>query len=939
MTGGEGYAAKHLSNNDYYAVGESIEGQWVGRGAELLGLHGAVDLAAFDEIRKGNDPRTGEFLRQRVSADRFAQEAQGKYVNAGDKVGTARNLYDCTISAPKAVSVQALEDPRLIGAHQTAVAETLTEMESQAGARIRKLGANGTRLTGNLVIARYDHDTSRALDPQLHTHLVAGNLTYDGVEGEWKALSAVEMYQQTAYLTEVYRNALAREVAKLGYAIEDRFERGKDNGFGLVGISETTLEKFSRRTDQKQAEIAAFVDQNGRLPSKNEIARLVRDSRPEKLAEITTAEVKGNQRARMTPEESATLTALRQTAHEHGSVRTIAGPEPSLSYAAEHIFERLSTAKDYEVKTEALRHGRGSIELAQLADCLTARIASGEMLCAQGEVATKETLARERLMVSTISAGAAGQFEALGRGREFVAADTLRVEQKAAVLAVLASRDLAINLRGAAGAGKTKTLQELQRGLNEARRSVVAVAPITAAVDELRAVGFGGAMTVARLLNDPAARDGLTGQVLVIDEAGTVSSKDMAELIALAQEKGARIVFSGDTSQLKSVSEGDALRVLERESDMKSVSLLQVQRQTTQQYKEAVETLRLHPAEGYDKLAEMGAIREVDWRLRGQEVARAYREAAKIPNAKGHGRSVLIVAATHSDIQAITHALRADRERAGEIGVSSSFARHVSLNWTEAQKRQSKNYLPGQILEFHKAVKGIAKGDAVEVVSTGEGHIAVRKADGSIVAVGARQAKAFTVFEKDKIEVARGDKLLLQCNRREKGFRATNGELVTVASVDGGAIRLADGRQLPASYRQFAHGYAVTAHRSQGKTVDFQVIAAERMKHDLFYVSATRGREGITVITSDSLTLQESIGASGDRQSASELVKRTAGPKAEPALAADELFSAYMAQQLVQRGPKPQPSTPIKELAYDLATTHQRKGSGVNHDPGIGVSF
>lgn len=84
-------------------------------------------------------------------------------------------------------------------------------------------------------------------------------------------------------------------------------------------------------------------------------------------------------------------------------------------------------------------------------------------------------------------------------------------------------------------------------------------------------------------------------------------------------------------------------------------------------------------------------------------------------------------------------------------------------------------------------------------------------------------------------------------------------------------IRLEDGRQLPAEYRQFTHGYAVTAHRSQGKTVDFEVIAAERMAQDLFYVSATRAREGLIVVTSDCLALQEAIGVSGDRRSATEL--------------------------------------------------------------------
>ena len=107
-----------------------------------------------------------------------------------------------------------------------------------------------------------------------------------------------------------------------------------------------------------------------------------------------------------------------------------------------------------------------------------------------------------------------------------------------------------------------------------------------------------------------------------------VSSKDMAQLIDLAKAKGARILYAGDTAQIKSVSEGDALRVIERESKINSVSLRQVQRQTNAEYKAAMEALRTKPAEGYNKLEAMGAIREVDWRLRAQEVGQAYREAA-----------------------------------------------------------------------------------------------------------------------------------------------------------------------------------------------------------------------------------------------------------------------------------------------------------------------
>jgi hypothetical protein len=293
-----------------------------------------------------------------------------------------------------------------------------------------------------------------------------------------------------------------------------------------------------------------------------------------------------------------------------------------------------------------------------------------------------------------------------------------------------------------------------------------------------------------------------------------------------------------------------------------------------------------------------------------------------MPNVKGEARSVLVVAATHDEINGITHAIRQDLKRSGELASGETFQKHTALNWTEAQKKNTKNYQPGQILEFHKAVKSVAKHEALEVVSADANGITARKVDGQTIRVTARQARAFAVFEKQDIEISAGDKLLLQANWRDKTFKATNGELVTVASMDEGRIRLQDGRQLPTEYRQFTLGYAVTAHRSQGKTVDFEIIAAERMAQDLFYVSATRAREGLTVITSDSIGLQESIGVSGDRQSATELARRAALATPTKALAYDDLFQVYEAQQQARelsKRPAQQAQILQKEVIRDVS--------------------
>ena len=152
--------------------------------------------------------------------------------------------------------------------------------------------------------------------------------------------------------------------------------------------------------------------------------------------------------------------------------------------------------------------------------------------------------------------------------------------------------------------------------------------------------------------------------------------------------------------------------------------------------------------------------------------------------------------------------------------------------------------------------------------------VVVRTAAGIERTLTGKQAKSFDVTEAKLIDISPGDRLLLTANRREQALRTTNGELVTVTAVDSaGRVLLEDGRTLPANYRSFAHGYAVTAHRSQGKTVDSVIISADGMRKELFYVAASRGRESITVITSDKERLIQTVAQTAARKSASELVR------------------------------------------------------------------
>jgi hypothetical protein len=278
--------------------------------------------------------------------------------------------------------------------------------------------------------------------------------------------------------------------------------------------------------------------------------------------------------------------------------------------------------------------------------------------------------------------------------------------------------------------------------------------------------------------------------------------------------------------------------------------------------------MRHSPEEGFAQLEKLGAIREVPVFDRSQIVADLHREF------RAEGRDTLVVAGTHAEIFQLTDAIRHDRKDRGELGVSHSFDRYVSLQWTTAQKQDLSDYQAGQVLQFHRDTKLAKRHESLEVVRVAPESLVARKETGEEVSISPKQTRAFSVYERQPIEVAPGDSLMLTANRRGPELRATNGELVKVSSLDGRAIRLEDGRTLPANYHEFTHGYAVTAHRSQGKTVDTVIISADAMKKELFYVAASRGRSEIAIVTSDREQLRESVGVSTMRQSAIELTRK-----------------------------------------------------------------
>ena len=216
---------------------------WAGKGAEALKLSGPVDPEVFKAVLEGGVPG-------------------GPRLGRPEKDGavTHRPGRDLTLSAPKSVSLAALVggDGRIADAHDRAVGRTLAWVEANvAETRMRDPETGRMVRTGGqkTVVATFRHDTSRNLDPQLHTHAVIANMV-QGADGKWRTMANEKLYASKMLIGALYRCELARELGTLGYGIEKTHADGR---FEIAGVPRKVIDAFSTR----RAEIEAAMAERG----------------------------------------------------------------------------------------------------------------------------------------------------------------------------------------------------------------------------------------------------------------------------------------------------------------------------------------------------------------------------------------------------------------------------------------------------------------------------------------------------------------------------------------------------------------------------------------------------------------------------------------------------------------------------------------------------
>ena len=870
----EKYFKEHLQLGDYYSQEQAVAGQWIGLGAEKLGLTGRVKEDDFLKLCHNQNPQTNELLTQRMKTSRWDSDKMATVANR-------RIFYDFTFSPPKSVSIQALaaDDKRLVDAHNRAIQIAVKELELFAGTRVHQGRQISERQTGNIVCATFQHDTSRALDPHLHTHCVMFNATYDDVENRWKALSNYEMLQARKYAENVYYHEYARELLRCGYEIKNT-PRGD---FEINGVSRELQSRFSKRHNQIDASIEKLLKEKPELANGNlkELrSQIAQNERTRKIEGIVLPELQRLWDSQLTKDERQSLRKLAGQSERTIQTAPVT-PQAAIQWAEAHLFDRRSVVRENELWSAALEHGRGVDWSVQDIKSVTGGREYIRNENVPSKITTRDILNCEWDIVCLAREGRGKHAEL---NSHYQAAANLMPDQRKAAEHILGSRDFVTLFCGGAGTGKSHTLREIGNGLTAVGHITYVIAPQRQQALDLQK-HFKETQTVSEFL---ARREMVAGAVVIVDEAGQLGGRQMHDLLTFVKENGGRVILSGDTRQHGAVEASDALRAIERYGGLEAARLTKIRRQNPKagetkserkrikQYRAAVRhAQRGNYAESFDRLDKLGAI--VECQTMDEQRSQLVKGYLSLAEKK---KSTVIVSQTWGEIHEINDRIRHGLKAKGLIAQEDSAVTALNrLDLTDAQKRDQRFYADDSVIVINRKTGNFAKGETGKLRALTATHLLI-EAESGIGKVPHKFLDRLTVCQPVEMPLAKGDQLQLKANAvLVDGKELTNGELVTVGAVQpNGKIELKDGRVLPENYREFVRGYAITSYGSQGKTVQHVLFSDSTVKaatnNQQWLVTISRGTKAVKIFTPNKEQLRENVSRLGDRELAIEFARQ-----------------------------------------------------------------
>ena len=807
---------------DYYSQGrQGAPSKWLGSGTEALGLYGAVRSEDQIAVLMGEHPRTGEVL---------GRQPKGKI---------RRMAADLTFSAPKSVSVAwAAGTPELRAmierAQDQAVARTLVNAENRLALGQRgKGGVEAERV--KLVASAYRHGSSREGDPQIHTHLLLANLA-QRLDGSWGACDLGPLLGNKLALGALYRAELATAMLELGFAVER-----DGSSFRLTAIPEAVNLEFSKRRQQIEQAMA----EHGTTGAKAAGMAALATRKNKEVTDTDTLMQDWRERAAqrgVTAEglEAARMQALAQDAEE---------PAPALVYDRTEVFKSLTLGEStfdeaaiwrevavaaqgvpgmgadaIEAEVQALMRDQELVRLRAKPrePEIDGRTGKPKVQKAQEpRWTTKAMLLLEREMAAMAGAAqadashilSAAQVDAALAEFQMEKGFALYPEQDAAVRHVCQTPGAVKLIKGEAGTGKTTLAAAARLAFAGAGFRVRGAALAGKASRGLRNESQIKSSTLASLLHQirpgedgSPPKDPLTSRdVIVIDEAAMLGSRQTHQLIKMCQEAGAKLIMVGDQDQLQAIEAGGAFKALL--GRVGGAVLQENRRQKTEDMRQVVDHAhRGEAGKAFQMLSERGMVAvESD---RAATIAETVRRWAGRLEAAGRPDQVMMIASTKAAVAELNEAALAHEKARGVLGPGAEI---------KVRDRQGKSLGTREFLEG--------------------GRICLKKKD---TALDIENGELGTIQRVD----------LDNRGRPTISIKLDRGALVKIMPQHEhtGQSRPAPG----VGYSHLEHGWAGTTHVAQGATVDAAIVFADgsMASREQLYVMLSRMRYSTDLIFS-----------------------------------------------------------------------------------------
>ncbi len=777
---GQGEYYANLASEDYYLGGGEPPGQWVGEGAAKLGLSGEIDSDQFRQLFAG-------YLRR----EKLVQNAGRESRVCG---------FDLTFSAPKSVSVawsQASPEVALEirAAQQMAVEKALAFLEQEAG--YSRTGKNGTQIAdAKLIFATFEHGTSRAQEPQLHTHCILINAAVRPDE------STGSLYINPVYKHKMAAGALYR--AELAYQLQRRlgFELERDPdakfSFRLQEVSRELEKAFSTRRREVEEHLAmrglsgAVASAQMAVFSRSNKAHASREELAETWAEV------GRKHGFGPAELERILEPDGKPERVFGEVAALLQSRNAIENLTMHqsTFSKAdlvrATAEEAQFKGISSERVLAAIDetLERHAISLGARPQSGNLpqfqpRFSEPRYTTQEILDLETRLLSQVSAGI-GQCRARVSGEVAEAAiasrATIKEEQAKAVRYLTTGVDQVKTVTGQAGTGKTFMLEVAHEAWTQEGYAVYGMAPSAKAARGLEESGIPSSTIHSWLWQADNGRLRIDSRsVLIMDEAGMTDTRIMARVVDEVQRTGATLVCVGDAGQLQAVEQGGAFKAMDERLGH-DVKLTEIIRQEREADREAVRHVIAGQADqALRHFLDQGQLQVAESREQAREALLATWKT----NGLARPEEQLIFTGTNQDATILNREIQAERVRTG---------------WVSS---------------------------ALQSVEVGNER------------------------------VHRGDRVLFTKNNKAMGVQ--NGMLATVQEVNplfGIIAVLVDGEERTRTiavhqYDDLKLGYAVTTHKGQGMTIPRAFVLTHETMQDkeLSYVQLSRAKLETQVFT------------------------------------------------------------------------------------------